>query len=482
MQDLKEEKTMKSVEVKKNIQYRIVKYAILSRVLVILLQYMANLLITDHDANVFVSPSEETFTTIDRVIHHLFGGFARWDAQYFLHIAKYGYTFENTTAFFPLYPLILRYISISLLYVYNFMNLSSMLLLTSVVFNTIIFVKTALILFEITAFFENPKIVYTAIMVFCFNPASIFFSAPYSECLYAYLTFKSIQCCLRYVRMYSRIRFTYVNSSSLKCIFYISLSACARSNGVLNLGFFLYSYAFLVVQNLFRLKNTKFAKYIFVIISLLFLMFYISAMILPFALIQVFDFINYCRTFESNVPDFLKDFAKQNDFVLPGTFSIHQQSWCNDNIPLAYAYVQKHYWNVGFLKYFQFNQIPNFLLATPVVYITIRNSLKYFKLNNPFLMHLGLFRDLNQIKLIDMEIKPSLKFACVVHVLLLTLFCVFCTHVQVTTRIIFSASPCIYWFCASYYDHIRSKNLIFLYCMFYFVTGTIMFSNFLPWT
>lgn len=81
--------------------------ALTSRVIICLLSIVANLLIPDHDPAVFRwtgSPSNNVTGVADVGISILTDGLTRWDGQYFLHIANNGYTYENTLAFFPLYP------------------------------------------------------------------------------------------------------------------------------------------------------------------------------------------------------------------------------------------------------------------------------------------------------------------------------------------------------------------------------------------
>ncbi len=57
--------------------------------------------------------------------------------------------------------------------------------------------------------------------------------------------------------------------------------------------------------------------------------------------------------------------------------------WCQTSrdfsLPLPYAYVQSHYWGVGFLGYYEFKQLPNFMLAAPVLYIVVGSCLKFFR-------------------------------------------------------------------------------------------------------
>mgnify|MGYP002050440369 CR=1 FL=1 len=40
-------------------------------------------------------------------------------------------------------------------------------------------------------------------------------------------------------------------------------------------------------------------------------------------------------------------------------------AWCRERVPSIYAHVQRTYWNVGFLRYYELKQLPNFALAAP---------------------------------------------------------------------------------------------------------------------
>lgn len=186
-------------------------------------------------------------------------------------------------------------------------------------------------------------------------------------------------------------------------------------------------------------------------------------------------------------------------------------------------------------RYYEFKQIPNFLLATPVLLIVFWNSYKFFK-NNYKLRYL---RRNNNIRSNKLPYKYG-KFPFALHLVILAIFALFCIHVQVSTRLLFSCSPCLYWYCSilaqpstkrqpdkSIWDsddsesvsiryymvmktthnvneyvhafdprhseswckvHYMTQNhtilsyIIYKYYEFYFVIGIILFSNFYPWT
>ncbi|XP_017786809.1 PREDICTED: GPI mannosyltransferase 2 [Nicrophorus vespilloides] len=179
-----------------------------------------------------------------------------------------------------------------------------------------------------------------------------------------------------------------------------------------------------------------------------------------------------------------------NGIILPGQNEIYQQTWCNYKLlPIPYSYVQDKYWNVGFFKYYQLKQIPNFLLALPIICLILLQSYYFFKYNWHYIVHHSMFVKFllrnfggnnylrRQKYAVESKFEIDFAFPCILHALALTIFCIIFVHIQVTTRMLCSASPVIYWF-----SNQVNKRFIKYYYLCYFYVGTIMFCNFLPWT
>lgn len=463
----------------------ITKLAILSRLLVIFLQFISNHALEDHDAgDVFRAPIDPLKRKkCDTIVDVVLGGFRRWDAEYFLHIAEFGYSYENCLAFFPLYPLCIKLLRFAIVNVTPFLSVRALSLLIGVTINVILFVKAANKLFELgRKVFRDQRKAEIAAILFCFNPASIFFTAPYSESLYSWLSFSVMLKCFEDI-------------NSVLIIVPLSLSILTRSNGLLNIGFVVYyGLKKMFTQTTMLSFVTIFLKIVSILIIIAF----------HFGLMQVYNFYLFCNKKSFSFPQFIKDYAVKNDFVLAGNRTDESVSpWCSSNFPISYSYVQDHYWKVGFLQYYEFKQIPNFLLAFPIVFIIVVNSLKYFQRNKALCLRLGIF-NLKPSVLRSTTIGDQNQFVFIVHAFALTIFCVLCIHVQVTTRMLCSSNPMIYFFTAdiflrNYYPHKKKddhekfnpfdikklslpQKLVIIYFLTYFIIGTVMFSNFLPWT
>jgi GPI mannosyltransferase 2 len=51
-----------------------------------------------------------------------------------------------------------------------------------------------------------------------------------------------------------------------------------------------------------------------------------------------------------------------------------QREWCHRLPPSIYSWVQDHYWNVGFLRYWTLSNLPLFLLAAPTLVVLLYTS------------------------------------------------------------------------------------------------------------
>lgn len=84
---------------------QVVRWAVCSRLLVLLLGTAARLLIPSYDTS---SSIREPSLAADQFLARALSAFANWDSVFYLGIAERGYEFEQEHAFFPLLPAAIR--------------------------------------------------------------------------------------------------------------------------------------------------------------------------------------------------------------------------------------------------------------------------------------------------------------------------------------------------------------------------------------
>lgn len=265
----------------------------------------------------------------------LLGGCDNWDAEYYLAIANGGYTHEQTLAFFPFYPLLIRFFSIFLWPLGHLLPHHSVLLVCGVLINMFAFSLSAVLLYRLTLRLTcDQQLSLLASALFCLTPASVFMTVVYTESLFACLCFAGF--------------LSLAHSHSLLASLLFSLALATRSNGVLLIAFIAYHHMMSLIKGVFSVS------------SLLTTVFKLSSQVmlilLPLFVFQGYAYSRYCS---------------------PGD-SLTTPPWCEDLVPLSYPSIQARYWGVGLLAYYQWKQLPNFLLATPMFILTGYCLYKYF--------------------------------------------------------------------------------------------------------
>ncbi|EDV55683.2 uncharacterized protein Dere_GG20647, isoform A [Drosophila erecta] len=399
------------------------------------------------------------------MIKRCLGGLRHWDGEYFLHIAGNLYSYENTLAFYPLYPVVVRHVAQALEAFGISLSQESILLLVAVVLNLWLFCESANLLFQLTqVLFNDLNKSWNAALIYCFNPANIFFTAAYSETFFAYYSFYVMLECMKPTGSFRYVRLGCALASCLVC----------RSNGLLTLGYPLYFFA---RHLLLKIKESN---------SCLQLAQMTLTILGPIGLLHTYYFYIYrlycLPSTITNHPQHVVNYAEERKYLLSGQGS-EGSPWCQYTFPFPYSYVQSHYWDVGFLRYYQWKQLPNFLLALPMLSFMHWHCYDYMQ-------HL--------IKAVWSRLTPSgykelirdhTTFPFVLHAALLTLVCTVYVHIQVSTRLLASATPVFYWFAADHMPKtlaqlkLRSKaGALFIWCATYSLVGTVLFSNNYPWT
>jgi len=144
--------------------------------------------------------------------------------------------------------------------------------------------------------------------------------------------------------------------------------------------------------------------------------------------------------------------------------------WCEAPIPHMYGYVQSHYWNQGLFNYWELKQLPNFLIASPMIVLSLSGILPYAK------------------RALSFQLEPTGYYSWttlpyIVYWAVFLLFAVTRTHVQTITRF-FSSIPPVYWFAATLFQEkpLHWAMLTLLYFLLYNHLGIVLYCNFYPWT
>lgn len=405
-----------------------------------MLQFVANLVIPDHDADVFNPPvtGTERFTLVDKVIFFIFGGFRRWDAVYFLHISQHGYTYENCVAFFPLYPVMISAVK-AVSDLIPFISDSSLLLLFAVLLNVIVFVAAAMLLLRLgQVVTQDHELAYNAAVLFCVNPASIFMTAPYTETLFACLSFGG----MLYVRQ----------QRLFSAAIFIGASALTRSNGLVSAGFILHHVAMEYVENLAVEYQARYPRQRSLIEEIvretlcqgMRAVNFLLLCLMPFASFQWFIYERFCfpenqAVAKSSLDSAVVNYGRKEGYKLVGEGPV--SLWCLTPLPISYSYIQSHHWGVGFLAYYQVKQIPNFILAAPIITLSLCACCSFYR-SQPSMwraLRLGGKREKSKVETIGSHVtvmersgwKNAELAVYILHLLFLTVFGCCFMHIQV---------------------------------------------------
>lgn len=359
----------------------------------------------------------------DESVLHIF---AKWDSAYYLTIAREGYVTEQTYAFFPLYSILIRYVA-HVLSIITPLPFDTLLCCSALVISNTSFVVSSHILYKILRCYTTRTIAMKGVVLYMVNPATIFFVTSYSESLFALLSFAGI--------------FHFIKQHHYQAAICFFGAAYTRSNGVFYIIIAAYHLGFYLLQCC-ALSSTATTLTPSFRTTLPY-----AIIAIPYLLHNYLTHISLCET--------------------------HSSSLLLCSLPFfsAYSSLQEQFWEVGWLRRFQIRQLPNFLLATPMIICVV---ICVMPLTRPLRVAW------NKKALLSLATAPLAPH--ILHVMILTAICFFIAHVQITTRVVASSCPVLYLMLAEHMQHSRFRDWIVAYFLFYAVFGLILQPNNYPWT
>lgn len=138
----------------------------------------------------------------------------------------------------------------------------------------------------------------------------------------------------------------------------------------------------------------------------------------------------------------------------------------------------------GFLSYYEIKQIPNFLLAAPIIALSIAGLKAFIQSDKLRFWTIGIKQKEPMAK---STFHSSSLLAYMYLWLVLLLFVTTSMHVQVIIRF-FTSLPPLYWYVGHLWingfgqaqKNVILANIVLVYFVLYGLVGIVLFSSFLP--
>lgn len=410
---------------------------VIIRILVLVLCVGADFFLSDHEAD-GVEIAQVTFSS--QWSQALLSPFIKWDGAHYINISVNGYKRAQHLVFLPFLPYLLKAASTLRLPFFNPIEISIIFaLLWNIFASAVCLIVLRRILLDKLKY--NTERVTLACYCYVFNPATIFFTTLYTESSYCMFTF----CAL-----------AYLGESTLFSCLCLLFASFTRSNGAWNAiivgGYFAQEAYRLWLNNTCKDDSHKGGWVAFFWCALQGLCAVLCS-ICPAILWQVVSWMRLCNGAKPLEPDYCAMCSRNR-------LAVHS----------PYSFLQGKYWSVGFLSFYQPKQLPNFLLGLPICLYALRIVYIHCK-------HYFKGQSMSYILM-----QPSLPYVLHLVVLLVTLLG--WAHMQISTRVLCSASPLVYLALAEELqsEYAIRKYFVLLFLVVYGIDGAIAHVNFYPWT
>jgi len=429
---------------------------LITRLAITLLSALSNLLISDHrSVDAFQLEGKAPVYVGDYLVSLLLDGHAKWDSEHFLDVALNGYRDQHSMAFFPFYPGTIRLVSTIMYYPtcwlfseYHRAVLSGWIV--SLFFSSVACSLLYRIILRLTI---SDIAAHCGAVIFMVNPAGIFFNSCYSESIY--------------IAFFLAAFLLLIDEqpapwSAAACF---AITGAIRSNGLVNIGFI----AHFQLHSLATLYYTG-AGLDKIVLRLVATCCQCAIIVAPFLTTQYYAYYRYC-------------FDREICLEAGGVDCEERPVWCDNTIPSVYQHIQAD-WDNGFLAYWQLKKTPLFVMAAPTVWYCIRTLNK----TRQDITWRFLWRDLFGLASARAGLPwagVTMQVCCAVHLVFLLTFGLLFMNVEVITRLVWSSSPLVYIYGFQILQRgfqCPRRIAVVSYCLGYLLLGTVLHSNYFPWT